>query len=208
MRIMLATNNPSKVARVKKQLAGRDVEILTPKDLGITPIETEEGSDIAENALMKAQAYFGNVDMPILGLDTAFVIAGEDLDPAKVRRNAIRDALGDRDEATMTQEEICDVMISFYQNVARRHGGTVDAYFDDVFALVFPDGTVKTERDQRLLALTDEVHGDVDAHFPIRSLYLVKATGKRVAEQSEDEEALELAPYRAALERILGLSDE
>lgn len=204
MRIMLATNNPSKVARVKKQLAGRDVEILTPKDLGITPIETEEGSDIAENALMKAQAYFGNVDMAVLGLDTAFVIAGEDLDPAKVRRNA----LGGCDEVTMTQEEIRDAMIEFYQNIARRHGGTVDAYFDDVFALVLPDSQVKTERGQRLLILTDEVHGDVDAHFPIRSLYIVKATGKRVAEQSEDEEALELAPYRAALERILGLSDE
>lgn len=198
---MLATNNPSKVARVRKQLIAKPVEVLTPADFGLMPIETEEGSDIMQNAIAKAMAYSGLVDVPVLGMDTAFVIPGEDLDPAKVRRNT----LGGRDESTMTREEIRDAMLGFYQNIARRRGGTVEAYFEDAFGLVIPDGTVKTDRGFRHLTLTDEVRGEVDAHFPIRSLYIVKATGKRVAEQDEAEESLELKEYREALERLLGV---
>lgn len=202
MQILLATNNPSKVARVRKQLAGKSVDILTPKDLGLEPIETEEGSDIVENAVLKAKAYLGNVDMPVVGLDSSFAIEGELLDPAKVRRNA----LAGRDESAMTQEEIGQLMVEFYQEVARRHGGEARGQWTDAFAIVTPDGTVKTEQGVRPVVLLDHPTGPIDWHFPLRAMYKsVAVTGKHPSEQTEEEEWLELAPYREALERLLGV---
>lgn len=202
MRIMLATNNPSKVARVRKQLAGYDVEIVTPADFGITSLDVQEGSDIAVNALVKARAYLGLVDVPVLGMDSAFVIEGEDLDPSQVRRNA----LGDRDESTMTRQEIGTAMLEFYRAIAARHGGAANASWMDAFALVLPNGSVRAERNERPVILTDIATEPIDYHFPIRSLYSITATGKRPAEQNEAEEWLELQPFREALERLLNLS--
>lgn len=201
MRIMLATNNPSKVARVKTQLALHDAEILTPKDMGIEPIEIAEGSDIAQNALGKAKAYEGRVDVPVLGMDSAFVIEGEDLDPSKVRRNA----LGDREESLMTREEIGMAMLEFYRDIATRHGGAAKAYWVDAFALLMPGGMVRTERNERPVILTNVPAEPIDYHFPIRSLYKIVITGKRPSEQNEAEEQLELQPFRDALERLLGI---
>ncbi len=200
MRILVATNNPSKLKRVRKLLSDADVEFLSPSDLGVPVIETDEGSDIAENAEKKARAYLGKTNIPILGMDSAFVIPGEDFDPAKVRRNA----LAGRDEATMTREEIAQAMTSFYGSIAERHGGTVAAYWEDALALVRPDGSVKHDAGKRPVTLTSKPHGTIDSHLPIRSMYIVAATGKYSADQTPEEELLEMKPYQDALKRILG----
>lgn len=106
MTILLATNNPAKVDRIRAQMRGCGFAFVTPAEAGIAAVEVEEGSDILENARAKAMAYAGKTDLPILGLDTAFVIPGEDLDPAKVKRNA----LGGRDERSLAVEEIAQAM--------------------------------------------------------------------------------------------------
>lgn len=202
MKILVATNNPGKLKRVRKLFTGETVEFFSPSDLGIPVIETDEGSDIAENAEKKARAYLGKTELPVLGMDSAFVIPGEDLDPAKVRRNA----LAGRDEATMTREEIAQAMTSFYGSIAARHGGSVPAYWEDALALVLPDGSAKHDAGKRPVTLTSKPHGIVDAHLPIRSMYVVAATGKYPADQTPEEESLELKPYQEALKRILGVS--
>ncbi|MDO8583585.1 MAG: non-canonical purine NTP pyrophosphatase [bacterium] len=202
MKILLATNNQSKIARVRMLLKDADVEFVTTSDVGLESIEVEEGSDIRENAKNKALAYRGKTELPIIGMDSALVIPGEDLDPARVKRNA----LGDRDEATMTQQEIRDAMILFYQTIVKRHGEPVGAYWEDVSALVMPDGTVTIESGQRPIVITGEIHGPVNDFYPLRSMYQVAATGKYPIEQTPEEEWVELAPFREALERLLGLS--
>lgn len=199
MDILLATQNAYKVSRVRHLLSGREVRILTPTDVGLRIIDVEEGSDIDENAETKARAYFGKTNLPILGLDSAFVIPGEDLDPAKVRRNA----LGDRDEKSMNEQEIVQAMIAFYQGVVRRRGGQLPAHWDDSFALVLPDGTVRREKSQRPVLLTEFVHGEINPHAPLRSMYIVEPTGKYVSDQTPEDEYIEMLPYQEALERIL-----
>ncbi len=200
MRFFVATHNPGKLARVRALLSGFAVEVLAPGDLGMPIIEVEEDGDIEENAEKKARAYFGKTDLPILGLDTGLVILGEDLDPARVRRNA----LGGRDEATLSREEMAALMIAFYREIAERHGGSVDACWEDAFALVMPDGSVKHERDERPMRLTAEVRGVVDPNLPIRSMYTSLITGKYTCEQTVEEQAVEMQPYQAALKRLFG----
>lgn len=203
MDILVATNNPGKIARVRQLLADREVAVHTPSEVGIPSVEVEEGSDIFENAERKARAYLGKTNLPILGLDSAFVIPSEpNLDPAKVRRNALEG----QKEAAMNSEEIGQAMIRYYQKLVLRHGGQLPAYWEDAFALVASDGSVRKESGHRPVILTKDVHLPMNPSLPLRSIYIVEATGKYAVEQSPEEELRELRPYQEALIRLLGLT--
>ncbi|TAK05622.1 hypothetical protein EPO33_00540 [Patescibacteria group bacterium] len=202
MRVLIATTNPAKVERFRKLLRDTGVELLVPQDLGLEPVDVDEGSDIAENARRKVLAYRGLTDLPILGMDNAFVIPSEDLDPAMVKRNA----LAGLDETAMSRDEVAAAYIAFYGSIAVRHGGRVPAHWEDAFALSLPDGTVREDRSHRPVTLTAEVHGQVDPHFPTRSLYIVEPSGKYVVDQTPEDEMLELQPVTAALKRLLGVA--
>lgn len=120
-RVLVATNNKSKLARVKKLLGATlpGLEVLSPAELGLEEQEVKEGDDMGENARAKAAAYAQMTDLPILGMDTGLFIAGEKLNVATPKRNA----LGGRDEASMTQEEKAEAMDVFYRAIAQKHGG-------------------------------------------------------------------------------------
>ena len=200
MRILLATNNSAKVERIKKLFPGGQIEWLTLSDLNLEPVEIEEGSDIQKNAIQKALAYRSLTDVSILGMDVAFVIPDEpNLDPAKVKRNA----LGDRDESKLSQDEIAQLILDYYKELVNKHGGKLSAYWDDAFSLVMPDGKVRTERSRRDVTLMPETKGEINPYFPLRSMYVVDRTGKYVSDQTDEEEKLELSPIIEALDKLL-----
>lgn len=198
MRVLIATNNPAKVDRVRAQAP--DHEFVTPADLGLPSLEVEEGSDIRRNAEMKALAYRELTDLPILGLDSAFVIPGINLDPAKVKRNALEG----KDEASMTREEVAEAIVAFYRCLVVVNGGPMPAYWEDASVLVMPNSETRAVTCRRPVILTGEVQGKLNPAFPLRSMYIVEPTRKYVCDQTVEDERLELAPYREALERLLG----
>ncbi len=55
--IMLATNNTGKLRELRAILAELDIQLLTPKDSGITLDVLEDGDTYAENASRKALAF-------------------------------------------------------------------------------------------------------------------------------------------------------
>ena len=57
MRLLIATENPGKVKEMQVLLNGLDVELVTPKSLGIDLKVVEDGATYAENAAKKATAY-------------------------------------------------------------------------------------------------------------------------------------------------------
>jgi len=200
MQLLLATNNKAKVARIRFLLAGV-VECFTLADKGIESVDPEEGSDIIENAKAKALAHKGMTNIPILGMDSAFVIDGENADPARVRRNALEG----KDESSLTPEEIARAMVEHYQEIAKKHGGLARAAWENAYVVVMPDGTVKSAKGVRPVILTMDSVGPLDIHFPLRTMYISEATGKRPLEETPEDERLELAPDRAALKEILGV---
>lgn len=193
MKLLLATNNRGKLARYQRLL--KDCQIYTPNDLGIEKVEVIEDGSLQENAIKKAKAYLGKTDLPILANDTGFYVEGEGLIEAPKRL-----AIGSED---LSEEEIYKKIISFWQNIAKKYGGEVDAYWVDVFALVKPDGSVKTAEAHREVLLTDKVFGQSHINFPMRSLYICKDTNKPAVEHTEEEERQELEPIMKALIDIL-----
>jgi XTP/dITP diphosphohydrolase len=57
MRLLVATNNPGKVKEYQDLLAGLDMELCRPADVGIANEVDETGQTFEENARLKATAY-------------------------------------------------------------------------------------------------------------------------------------------------------
>ncbi|MGC1378324.1 MAG: RdgB/HAM1 family non-canonical purine NTP pyrophosphatase [Anaerolineales bacterium] len=57
MRLLIATENPGKIREMQALLTGLDVELVSPKSIGIDLKVVEDGATYAENAGKKALAY-------------------------------------------------------------------------------------------------------------------------------------------------------
>lgn len=200
-KIFLATNNHGKIERFKNLLnqIDNDLEIYTPQDLDIEPLDIEEnGETLSENAIIKARAYFGKVDMPILSNDTGFFVEGEGLVQAPKRI-----ALGETDEHTLTKEQIAEMLLDFWKGVATKYGGKVDAAWIEVFAVVDTDGSIKTADSRREIVLTNQEFGKAHLQMPVRALYYSKTTNKPAILHTAEEEILEMKPVIDALIKVL-----
>jgi inosine/xanthosine triphosphate pyrophosphatase family protein len=200
-KIFLATNNHGKIERFKKLivLIEPSMEVLTPHDLNIEPLDVEEnGTTLQENAEIKARAYFGKVDMPILSNDTGFWVEGEGLvDTPK------RTALGETDERTLSKEEIAERLLSFWKSIATKNGGEVDAAWVEAFVVLNPNGEMRVADSRREVVLTDREFGTAHIQMPVRALYYSKDSGKPAIQHTPEEEQLELKPVIDALAKIL-----
>lgn len=201
MKIFLATNNGGKIERYKNLLKQVDkgIEVFAPRDLGIPVIDVvEDGKTLADNAKLKADAYFGKVDMPILSNDTGFFVEGEGFVDAPKRI-----VLGDVDENNLSKEEIAKKILDFWKGIASKHGGKVDAAWVEAFVVLYPNGEIKEAESRREVVLTDKEFGTPHIQMPVRALYYSKTTNKPAIEHTEEEEVLEMQPIVDALKRVL-----
>jgi XTP/dITP diphosphohydrolase len=200
-KVFLATFNGGKIERFENLIAqtGLEVEVFTPADFNIPDLHTEENGDtLAANAEIKARAFLGKVDMPILANDTGFWVDGMGLvDTPK------RTALGDQDEKALSKEEMAKFMSDFWKDIAKKRGGQVDAAWVEAFVLLDPDGTLHTAESRREVILTDQEFGTPHIQFPMRALYISKDTGKPALHHTAEEELLEMQPVTDALHQIL-----
>lgn len=200
-KILLASYNGGKIERFKRLIAqtNLDIEAYSPMELGLEKLDIEEnGSSLAENAEIKARAFFGKVDMPILSNDTGFWVKGEGLVEAPKRL-----ALGNKDEHDLSKEEIFELLKEFWKGIATKYGGEVDAAWVEAFAVLEPDGTLHIAESRREVLLTDREFGTPHIQFPMRGLYLSKATNKPAVDHTPEEELVELQPVTEALIKVL-----
>jgi len=201
MKIFLATNNEGKIKRFKNLLeqVDKNIEVYTPADLKVDIIDVEEnGKNLQENAKLKANAYFGKVDMPILANDTGFYVEGEGLIDAPKRK-----ALGELNENTLTKEEVFKKVLDFWKGIATKHGGKVNAVWVEAFAVLYPDGEIKEIESRREIILTDKEFGTPHIQMPMRALYYSKTTNKPAIQHTVEEEILEMKPVTDALKKVL-----
>ena len=125
MQLLYATGNESKICNMRYRLTGYDIEIITPKDLGIHIDVDESGSTPIENARLKAMAYHEKTGLPTLAADSGLYV--DDI-PADAQPGLfVRRVKG----KTLSEEE----MIEHYSNLAARYGGRLKARY--VTGLVF-----------------------------------------------------------------------
>jgi len=198
LEILLATNNQGKVERYRRLAKQINPAIIlhTLKDFNVDAVEVKEDGNLDENAKKKAQAYLGKTSLPVLANDAGFFVEGEGLikNPKRIALNS--------DENNLSKEQIYQSLIHYWQNIAKKSGGAVDAAWIDEFVLCMPDGNAYTEGARREVILTDKVFGESHVQFPMRALYISKTTNKPAASHTKEEELLEVAPIKDALAKL------
>lgn len=74
MRYVLATHNPGKLKEMGAILARFGVEVVSPKDLGLTVDVEETGATFAENAMLKAKAICAAAQLPAIADDSGLCV--------------------------------------------------------------------------------------------------------------------------------------
>ena len=74
MKVVLATHNPGKLKEMEDILARFGVEVVSPKDLGLTVDVEETGTTFAENAMLKAKAICAAAKLPAIADDSGLCV--------------------------------------------------------------------------------------------------------------------------------------
>lgn len=104
--IVLATQNPGKIAELQALLLGTDIDLVGLNDLGDSfPEPDETGTTFLENATIKAVAYARLTGLPCLADDSGLIVDALDGRPGVISSHYAFDGDANGDAATMTREE-------------------------------------------------------------------------------------------------------
>lgn len=201
MEILLASNNDAKAERLSRLVAYVDprFSMSLPSKFGLTPCEVNEtGATLLENAILKASAYTGMTNLPVLSNDTGFFVEGEGFVLAPKR-----ESLQGADTTVLTKDEIASRMRAFWKSIATKHGGEVNAAWLEAFVVRYPDGQIVTAESRRDVILTNQELGPAHPEFPVRALYYSVVTGKPAALHTPEQEHQEMVPVIEALRVVL-----
>lgn len=73
-RLLAATGNPGKLKEIKAILSEIDIKIISPKDISLDLKIEETGITYAQNARIKAEAYFQGCGLPVLTDDSGLEV--------------------------------------------------------------------------------------------------------------------------------------
>ena len=74
MRFVLATHNPGKLREMGEILKDFGIEVVSPRDLGMTVDVEETGTTFAENAMLKAKAICKEANLPAIADDSGLCV--------------------------------------------------------------------------------------------------------------------------------------
>ncbi len=175
--VLVGSSNASKVQDWRAYLDG-SFEVISPSDRGID-IEVHEGmTSLQENAIAKARAYTRASGLPSLSDDTGFFMVGLGGAPGV----AVKRWNGELPETTTGEEFLA------YLKAKIKHLDDTSCYFETVFALALPSGTVQTIKHQ--------THGYIDktlldapyaGGFPLGTVFKKPDRDKVWNEMTDDE---------------------
>lgn len=73
-KFVLASHNPGKIQEMSAILGGFGIEVVSPKELGITVDVEETGTTFAENAMLKAKAICEAAQLPAIADDSGLCV--------------------------------------------------------------------------------------------------------------------------------------
>ena len=131
MKFVLATHNPGKLKEMGDILARFGVEVVSPKDLGITVDVEETGATFAENAMLKAKAICAAAHLPAIADDSGLCVDALNGGPGVYSARYGGDGLDDRGRYMLLLNNM-------------RGQTTRAAHFACAIACAFPNGDTLT----------------------------------------------------------------
>lgn len=177
MKLLLATNNPGKLAEMRRGLVDLNWQLLSLKDLSIQEQPEETGQTFKANAQIKAEFYARISQMPTLADDGGFVIPALNGEPGvKSRRWPGYEA---------PDEELIQLTLNKIKNipVAKRTG-----YLELVLCYFDPVKKIYLYENERITGqIADKPTKKRIPGFPYRALLIVDKFHKYYDELTSEE---------------------
>lgn len=177
MKVLFATTNPAKVAKYKKTLEEKGIELITIKDLDIKLSIEENGKDAIENAYIKAKAYYEATGITTIGMDNNLFI--EELPDEKQPGTHVRRVNG--------KELNDDEMIEYYINMVKEYGGRLTAKWVYGMVICNDEGAKEYTWTKDHFYFVDKPSEKRNLGYPLDSISIMPEYNKYFTELTEED---------------------
>ena len=172
MRFVLATHNPGKLREMGEILKDFGIEVVSPRDLGLTVDVEETGTTFAENAMLKAKAICKAAGLPAIADDSGLCVDALGGAPGVYSARYGGEGLDDKGRYMLLLSSL-------------RGAPTRAAHFACAVACAFPNGDTLTAE--------GDCHGTIafapmgDGGFGYDPIFFVPSLRKTFAQLTADE---------------------
>ena len=174
MKFVLATHNPNKIREMGAILGQFGVEVVSPKELGITVDVEETGSTFAENAMLKAKAICKAADLPAIADDSGLCVDALNGAPGVYSARYGGEGLDDRGRYMLLLSSL-------------RGAPTRAAHFACAVACAFPNGDTLTAEGRCDGSIAYAPLGE--GGFGYDPVFLLPGTGKTFGQLTQEEKS-------------------
>ena len=174
MRFVLATHNPGKLREMGEILKDLGIEVVSPKDLGITVDVEETGTTFAENAMLKAKTVCQAAGLPAIADDSGLCVDALNGAPGVYSARYGGEGLDDRGRYMLLLSSL-------------RGAPTRAAHFACAVACAFPNGDTLTAEGRCDGSIAYAPLGE--GGFGYDPVFLLPGTGKTFGQLSQEEKS-------------------
>ena len=194
-KFVLATHTPGKLKEMSSILSQFGVEVVSPKELGITVDVEETGATFAENAMLKARAICAAANLPAIADDSGLCVDALNGGPGVYSARYGGEGLDDKGRYTLLLNSM-------------RGQATRAAHFTCSIACAFPNGDTLTAEGQVQGTIAFAPMGEGGFGYDPVFFYppLAKTFGQLTAEEKStiSHRGQALKEFSAKLETYLG----
>ena len=174
MRFVLATHNPGKLREMGEILKDFGIEVVSPRDLGITVDVEETGTTFAENAMLKAKAICKEANLPAIADDSGLCVDALNEAPGVYSARYGGEGLDDKGRDMLLLSSL-------------RGAPTRAAHFACAVACAFPNGDTLTAEGRCDGSIAYAPLGD--GGFGYDPVFLLPGTGKTFGQLTQEEKS-------------------
>ena len=174
MRFVLATHNPGKLREMGEILKDFGIEVVSPRDLGITVDVEETGTTFAENALLKAKAICKEANLPAIADDSGLCVDALNGAPGVYSARYGGEGLDDKGRYILLLSSL-------------RGAPTRAAHFACAVACTFPNGDTLTAEGRCDGSIAYAPLGE--GGFGYDPVFLLPGTGKTFGQLTQEEKS-------------------
>ena len=174
MRFVLATHNPGKLREMGEILKDFGIEVVSPRDLGLTVDVEETGTTFAENAMLKAKAICKAADLPAIADDSGLCVDALNGAPGVYSARYGGEGLDDRGRYMLLLSSL-------------RGAPTRAAHFACAVACAFPNGDTLTAEGRCDGSIAYAPLGE--GGFGYDPVFLLPGTGKTFGQLTQEEKS-------------------
>lgn len=174
MKFVLATHNPNKIREMGAILSRFGVEVVSPRELGITVDVEETGTTFGENAMLKAKAICQLAKLPAIADDSGLCVDALNGAPGVYSARYGGEGLDDRGRYMLLLSSL-------------RGAPTRAAHFACAVACAFPNGDTLTAEGRCDGSIAYAPLGE--GGFGYDPVFLLPGTGKTFGQLTQEEKS-------------------